>query len=89
MRLLNEEYNVLNKIATESKMDCWFCLAEDKKGNDYVLDIENDCKLTIAQGVSELVEGMTDYEDYHMTPEEIEVFEELLDKLNIMFIPEK
>ena len=87
MRLADNEFNVLNKIATESKMDCWFCLAQDKRGNDYVLDIENDCRMTINQGVSELVEGMTDYEDYNMTKEEIETFEGLLDKLNIQFIP--
>ena len=34
MKFTNEEYNVLNKIATESKMDCWFSIADDDNEDD-------------------------------------------------------
>ena len=87
MKFSNEEYNVLNKIATESKMDCWFSIADDDNEDDYIYDLENDKFMSIEEGVGQLVEGMTNYEDYSMTEDEIKTFEELIGKLNIEFTP--
>ena len=85
MKFTNEEYNVLNKIATESKMDCWFSIAEYEE--DCIHDLENDQFISIKEGVGQLVEGMTNYEDYSMTEDEIKTFEELINKLGIEFTP--
>lgn len=87
MKLSNEEYNVLNKIATESKMDCWFSITDEDCTSDSIYDLENDQFMSIKEGVDQLVEGMTNYEDYSMTEDEIKTFEELLNKLGIKFIP--
>jgi hypothetical protein len=87
MRFTNEETNVLNKIATESKMDCWFCISTEDPDSDYIYDLENDKFMLIEEGVGQLVEGMTNYEDYSMTEDEIKTFEELISKLNIEFTP--
>ena len=79
MRLTNEEKNVLNLIATKSKMDCWFFLGEDKLGRTYFYDIEEGGKRRpIKDGISELAEGMTGYTDYSLTEEEIKTFEAVL-----------
>jgi hypothetical protein len=86
MKFSNEEYNVLNKIATKSKMDCWFSITQDENEEDYILDLENGSKLSIYEGVGQLVDGMTNYADYDLTKDEIETFENLIDELNIEFI---
>ena len=87
MRFTNEEKMVLNKIATESKMDCWFSISDEDPDSDYIYDLENDEFMSIEEGVGQLVEGMTNYEDYSMTEDEIKTFEELIAKLNIEFTP--
>ena len=79
MQLTNKEKNVLNLIATRSKMDCWFFLGEDKLGRIYFYDLEEGGRRRpLKDGISELAEGMTGYTDYSLTEEEIKTFEGLL-----------
>lgn len=81
-RLTNAEYNVLNIIASQTKMDCWFCLATDWDGADCVFDIENDQRMTLRNGISELNEGIV-WELLDLTAEEIAVYKNLLKELGI------
>lgn len=83
MKLTAEEYNVLVKIADRSKMDCWFLIDQDKDGDDYINDLENGEKLSLEDGIGDLVDGMTDYEDYCLTRNEIRTFEDLLINLGV------
>ena len=90
MILLDEEYNVLNKIASKSHMDCWFWLKQDKNGNDYVFDLEERKRMSIKNGVSLLAEGFffdyTEKERYtllDLTEDEVSVFFLLLEKLKL------
>ena len=87
MVFTDKEYSVLDKIATKSKMDCWFHIIQDENGNDHILDLENNNTLPIHTGISQLVEGMTNFKDYALTEEEIAIFKELISGLNIKFVP--
>lgn len=82
MKLTNEEYNVLNKISHESKMDCWFSIATNKR-EDYILDLEENKKLKLKDGVEQLYDGLTDLNDYNLSYLEKETFTTLLVKLKI------
>ena len=85
MKLTNEEYNVLNKISSKTKMDCWFCLLEDNN-EDYVFDLESRNYLTVKEGVSMLFEGLDcleNIESCDLTDEEKAVFNGLLEKLGM------
>ena len=89
MRLTNEEYNVLNHITSVTKTDCWFCLETDKDGNDYVSDLEEDCELTLQEGVGQLYEAvdfmtLNDWEELGLDKQEIAIFAQLLEKLEII-----
>ena len=80
--LTDAEYNVLNRIASQTKMDCWFYLKTDSAGNDYVLDIENSDILTLREGISQLNEGIV-WDLLSLTAEEIAVYNNLLNELGI------
>ena len=84
--LSQQEYDVLNKIARKTKMDCWFYIKQDKNGTDYVYDLEEQKRLCLKSGVGLLVEGLDCFENYdncNLNAEEKKTFEELLIKLNI------
>lgn len=89
MKLTNEEYNVLNHITSATKTDCWFWLETDSDGNDYVQDLEEDCDLTLQEGVGQLYEGigfmtLDDWEELGISEQEVGVFATLLEKLEII-----
>ena len=84
--LTNKEYEVLNKIAKKTKMDCWFYIKQDCHGTDYIYDVEERKRLCLKTGVGQLAEGLDCKENYdscNLTEEEESVFKELLLKLNI------
>ena len=75
MKLTSSEFDVINKIARKSKMDCWFCIKEGKNNGedyDYVFDCENGKKISLRQGIKQLIDGvieenileLTEYEKY-------------------------
>jgi len=82
MILSDAEYNVLNRIASQTKMDCWFSLGITKYGSDCVIDLEENTDLTLRHGISMLNEGIIP-ELLNLTDREIEVYTNLLQELDI------
>lgn len=81
-KLSDDEFNGLNKIASSTKMDCWFYIMEEV-GRDIIWDVENNKILSIEDGVSQLREGMVDpITEYGLTEDEIKAVEELFNKIN-------
>lgn len=79
MILSNDAYNGLNKIASKTKMDCWFWLTTDDDGNDVVEDLENGVILPIEDAVIQLSEGIIEpLEKYGLSDEEIAAVTDLL-----------
>ena len=86
--LSNDEYNVLNKIACKTKMDCWFYIEQDKSGVDYVRDLEEEQRLSLKDGITQLVEGIgckENFENCDLSAFEAFVFRNLLEELDIAF----
>lgn len=84
-QLTTNEYNALTKIAYKTGMDCWFQI-NTVCGLDYVYDLENERFMCLDEGVEQLVDGMVEPPEnrfYRLTPEEIEAFRGLLNKLGI------
>ena len=80
--LANEEYNVLNKIATQTKMDCWFHIGIDDDGNDHIFDLETSTWMPLRRGVAMLNDGIVP-ELLSLTNEEIFVYLDVLRDLDI------
>ena len=80
--LTNAEFDVLNHIASEAKYD-WFYIYDRKDGSTGFKDLETNTYRSLRIGIYEMDEGLTDYEDYNLTEDEIEVYENLKKKLNI------
>ena len=83
-KLSDDEFNGLNKIASSTKMDCWFYIMEEV-GRDIIWDVENNKILSIEDGVSQLMEGMVDpITKYGLTEDEIKAVEVLFKQINDM-----
>lgn len=83
-KLSENEYNGLNKIAHETKMDCWFFIIKSGE-EDLIHDIENDEILTLANGLSQFAEGIIDpLDSYKLSDEEIEAVKNLFNEFNII-----
>lgn len=81
-KLSDDEFNGLNKIATSTKMDCWFYIMEEV-GRDVIWDIENNRILSMEEGVSRLMGGMVDtMTEYGLTEDEIKAVKELFKQIN-------
>lgn len=86
--LTDAEYNVLNKIADRTGMDCWFLINQDRYGTDYIWDCEESKRMCLSTGIEMLCEGLDCQENYdscELTEEEDKAFRGLLNKLNIEF----
>lgn len=84
MTLSEQEYNLLDKIATKSKMDCWFTIRQKKNGDDYVYDLEESKPMSLKKGVAQLIDGISDmYLDY-LNENECHILIGLLTKLLLM-----
>lgn len=84
--LTDAEFNVLNKIAEETGMDCWFSIKQDGHGTDYVWDCEEGKRMCLKTGIGMLCEGLDcqdNYDNCYLTESEDMIFKELLEKLNI------
>lgn len=84
--LTDVEYNVLNKIAEKTKMDCWFYIKQDRNGVDFIWDLEEHEKICLRTGVRLLYDGIgckENYDNCHLTAGEDKTFQELLEKLNL------
>ena len=81
-RLTGDEYNALNQIASKTKMDCWFYILEEDE-RDVILDLENDKKLSLEEGISQLMEGIIDpLTEYGLSEEEREAVEKQFEEIN-------
>ena len=80
--LTNAEFDVLNHISSEARMD-WFYIYDKHDGSIGFKDLEAGTYRSLRIGVAEMDEALTDYEDYNLTEDEIEVYENLKKKLNI------
>jgi len=81
MKLTTEEYNLLNKISSDSKMDCWFSLKQNKDGDDIVYDLENSKRVSIRSGVRDLLEGIEGQEKDYLDLDSAIILINLLRKL--------
>ena len=81
--LSDEEFIVLNKIAKETGMDCWFSIRETKDGKSVVYILDEEFETTLREGIDWLHQGIPSYEKCNLEKEKIEVFEALLKKLRI------
>jgi hypothetical protein len=85
LKLTKEEYDVLNKIASISKMDCWFSIQEsDDRTTDFVVDLENGTKMSLAEGITMLNDGINypnGYVDCELDETEIVIYENLISKI--------
>ena len=82
MQLTTYEYNVLQKITSLTKTDCWFWLKQDENGNDYVYDLENDEPLDWPTAIEKLDEAVLDVRDtLNFTDSEWEDYDNLYLKL--------
>ncbi len=81
-----EEYNVLERISSITKMDCWFSLGVDDANNDVVVDLEADEVLSLEDGISQLDSGITSLDDYDLTDEEKQTYRALIHKVNMTLL---
>ena len=89
-RLTQSEYDILNKIARNTRMDCWFSIIQDKKNaRDYVYDLEHSKQISLSKGIEQLYEGIDKLSDCKLSDNEVEIFESLLKALCINIDPEK
>lgn len=89
-RLTDEEYNILNQLATKTGQDCWFWLVErgGKNGKlftDVVKDLENNKYVALRNALPIFAEGIIDlnFWAYGLTEEEKDLFLQLLDRFDI------
>ena len=87
-RLLDEEYNVLNLLATRSGEECWFWLIE-RDGKDMVRDLEADkyTIMSLSTALPIFVDGLLELDHYLLTEEEKEVAYRLFDRFGIEYKP--
>lgn len=81
-RFTDEEFNVLQKISSRTKMDTWFELVDGEE-EDYVYDLESQKVLPMEEAIAELQEGLSNYSHADLTEEEKRVFDGILDYFSI------
>lgn len=62
--LTDQEFNVLNHITNQAKMD--WCMLYD----DCIVDMEEDKTLSFDEGILLIDSGLTDLDDYNLTDDE-------------------
>ena len=81
--LTAEEYNGLSRIASATKMDCWFWI-EQKNGVDFIRDLETGAFMDFTVGLSQLAEGIIDpLPKLGLTPNEVTAVERLFKRHGI------
>lgn len=88
VQLTINECVALNRIARNTKMDCWFSLSTDREGYDCVYDLERRRNITLRYGVKLLREGIDGFTADEMRQLGIclleqEIFKNLCKKLEV------
>lgn len=81
--LLDEEYNVLHRLAQRSGMECWFWPVS-RGGKDVVQDLEENKFVALKNALPTFVEGLTDLSYYSISKKEEDVFVRLVDRFGLM-----
>lgn len=86
-KLTDEEYNLLNKIARKTKMDCWFAIDGDEyEGKEWIVDIEEEITYDLKEGIDYLMQGLDCIENFtacNLTSKEVLTLNDLLNKLEL------
>ena len=82
VHLTGEEYNLINKLTSQTKTDCWFWLDKDKQGYDCVKDLEKGYKITLRFALSLLNEAIIP-DLVSITDDEKLIYAQLMAKLNL------
>ena len=81
-RLTVEEYNLLDNLTRQTKTDCWFCIATDIWGFDFVRDLEDNCNMPLRDAIIQLNDALIpDLLD--ISASEMNIYADLLNKLDI------
>ena len=80
MTLTGEEFNLLTRIASWSKMDCWFMIKQRRSGEDYVFNLEEHKKMSLRTGIRLLMEGVSGDYDRYLEQEDYKVMVGLLER---------
>jgi hypothetical protein len=86
MTLSAKEFGVVNKVTRKTRTDCWFLIAEDGEGNDFVWDLEEGIDLSLREGIGMLMEAIDDRETFDhcdLSGDEVNTLFSLLGKLGI------
>lgn len=81
MKLNDKEYELLDKIAGKSKMDCWFQIRSTGKEEDYVYDLEEEKRMSLKKGIKQLMEGIDGMYDHYLSGDDYDTLLGLLTKL--------
>ena len=86
-QLTDDECEVVNKIARNTRMECWFCLDHDPYEDiDFVLDTENETSYDLRDGIEQLMEGVDcieNLENCFLDLKEFLVLEKLMLRLGL------
>lgn len=82
------EITALNRIASRTKINCWFSLSIDKEGFHCVYDLERKRYITLRYGVKLLREGIDGFTADELralgiSPLEQRIFKNLCKKLEV------
>ena len=85
--LSDEEWDLLNKISSKTKMDTWFQLDEDQyETTACVVDLEAETSYDLKEGIGYLMEGMDCLEAFEiceLTAKEYLILEKLLSRMEL------
>ena len=86
-QLTDDEREVVNKVARNTRMDCWFCLDYDPYEDiDFVLDTENEASYDLREGLEQLMEAIDcieNLENCFLDLEEVLVLEKLMLRMGL------
>lgn len=75
IKLTVEEKNMLDKLTSANKMDCWFWIDDQ---TDTIRDLENNNKkLDTAEAILDVADGTDNVEEF-LEPEEVKLFNDLV-----------
>lgn len=87
-QLGDQEYNVLNLLASKSGMDCWFSLRQinktDTEWEDCIYDLESDYEISLVSGLAQFAEGLLDLNCYGLSDADLEVAKMLFDRFGLL-----
>lgn len=62
--LTDNEYNVLDKVARKTGLDCWFVIKRNCHGTDYIYDLEERKRMCLRTGVELLADSIDCQENF-------------------------